>query len=366
MDIRTVNEAFATLTEAALVPGSWPGALDQLAGALGGCGGVLIPRDPQKTALGFPTARSVEDAMATFIKDEWYLHDIRGQRAWPRFAAGTPVVVEQELTTPEERSQLPYYQEFFGAFDLPWCAGIGFDVDGHQWCLTLFRSARQGEFDTALRRRFAALAPSLGRVVSLAAKFRSALDARTLADATLRGEALILIDQTGHVLNASPAVNGLLGAGLVITGRRLRATNHQADQRLQSAIAKAIFPDTGVLDCERLAVAIPRTQGHPLLVEAIPLPGIARDSFTGAVAMLTIKDPNATVLVSLSYLQEGFGLTVGEAKLARLLGTGRSLEEASVLLDISQNTARSVLKRVFSKMQVTRQAELAVLVQAVS
>ena len=366
MEIRTVNDAFSALTEAALSPGAWPEALDQLAGALGGVGGVLIPRDPQKTALGFPTARSVEDAMAAFIKEGWYLHDIRGQRAWPRFATGTPVVVEQELTTPEERRSLAYYQDFFGAFDLPWCCGIGFGVDGQQWCLTLFRSSRLGEFDAALRDEYAALAPSLGRVVSLAAKFRSALDARTLADATTRSEALILIDQSGQVLDASPAVNGHLGAGLVLTGRRLRATNHQADQRLQSAIAKAIVPATGVLDCERLAVAIPRVKGHPLLLEAIPLPGIARDSFTGAVAILTIKDPNATAPVSLSYLQEGFGLTLGEAKLARLLGTGRSLEEACVALDISQSTARSVLKRVFSKMQVTRQAELTALVSAVT
>lgn len=53
-----------------------------------------------------------------------------------------------------------------------------------------------------------------------------------------------------------------------------------------------------------------------------------------------------------------FGLTLAEAKIAQQLVLGSSMEETAEFLQISRNTAKTQLARVFSKVGVKRQAEL--------
>lgn len=54
-------------------------------------------------------------------------------------------------------------------------------------------------------------------------------------------------------------------------------------------------------------------------------------------------------------------LPLGEARVAALVGAGLSLAEAAQRLGIAEGTARVVLKRVFSKVGVSRQNELTAL-----
>jgi DNA-binding CsgD family transcriptional regulator len=65
-------------------------------------------------------------------------------------------------------------------------------------------------------------------------------------------------------------------------------------------------------------------------------------------------------------IQGLFDLTPGEAKIAALIGSGEQPRETAVKLGIAEETARSVLKRVFSKTGVRRQAELVALLGGVS
>jgi DNA-binding CsgD family transcriptional regulator len=53
-----------------------------------------------------------------------------------------------------------------------------------------------------------------------------------------------------------------------------------------------------------------------------------------------------------------YGFTPTEAKLARLISNGYRLEEASKRMGIGYQTARTHLKRIFSKTGVDRQSEL--------
>jgi DNA-binding CsgD family transcriptional regulator len=65
------------------------------------------------------------------------------------------------------------------------------------------------------------------------------------------------------------------------------------------------------------------------------------------------RPPDPTVLRDL------LDLTLGEARLAALVGTGLTPRQAASELAISEETARTVLKRVFAKTGVSRQSELA-------
>jgi DNA-binding CsgD family transcriptional regulator len=55
------------------------------------------------------------------------------------------------------------------------------------------------------------------------------------------------------------------------------------------------------------------------------------------------------------------GLTLGEARVAALVGSGLAPREAAARLGIGEETARTALKRVFSKVGVSRQSELTAL-----
>ena len=59
-----------------------------------------------------------------------------------------------------------------------------------------------------------------------------------------------------------------------------------------------------------------------------------------------------------SMLQELFDFTPAEARPARELLRGNSIEESSGQIGISPNTARNQLKSMFSKTNSTRQGEL--------
>ena len=61
-------------------------------------------------------------------------------------------------------------------------------------------------------------------------------------------------------------------------------------------------------------------------------------------------------------LHRSFGLTPSEADLALRLVAGETLQSAAAKLHISYETARTRLKRIFSKTGTCRQAELVVVI----
>ena len=74
-----------------------------------------------------------------------------------------------------------------------------------------------------------------------------------------------------------------------------------------------------------------------------------------------VIDPDHDSAVDPSLIRDIFGVTLGEARLTALIGTGQSPREAAKKLGISEETARGILKRVFAKVGVSRQSELTAL-----
>jgi DNA-binding CsgD family transcriptional regulator len=64
-------------------------------------------------------------------------------------------------------------------------------------------------------------------------------------------------------------------------------------------------------------------------------------------------------------LQEGFGLTPAEARLACALLAGGTLKDAATRIGISPNTAKTQLQVVFQKTRTGRQQELVSLLRSI-
>jgi DNA-binding CsgD family transcriptional regulator len=71
-----------------------------------------------------------------------------------------------------------------------------------------------------------------------------------------------------------------------------------------------------------------------------------------------IGDPKRRTGDPIGVLREIYGLTPGETRLAQLILSDCSIEQAAHLLGISPSTARSVLKRIFEKTGTNRQSGL--------
>ena len=91
----------------------------------------------------------------------------------------------------------------------------------------------------------------------------------------------------------------------------------------------------------------------------LPVNGAARNPFLGARAILVLTDlgrrparPEASLLAA------AFDLTPAEARVAALLTTGASLEQAASQLGVSVGTLRFQLRAVFAKTGTGRQADL--------
>jgi DNA-binding CsgD family transcriptional regulator/PAS domain-containing protein len=102
------------------------------------------------------------------------------------------------------------------------------------------------------------------------------------------------------------------------------------------------------------------SEGRQIQFVAAPF---GRDDSGGPLARrftraIFIGDPKRRTGDLIGLLNEIYGLTPGETRLALLLISDCSVEEAANLLGISRSTARSVLKRIFEKTGTNRQSAL--------
>jgi DNA-binding CsgD family transcriptional regulator len=142
------------------------------------------------------------------------------------------------------------------------------------------------------------------------------------------------------------------GDGIKLVSGRLTAA-HRADQ----AAFAALFNPLGAVEGTGAVAALRRPQNRrPLLVQAVPLRIHGHWDPAGRVVLLIDVDPPPPP--STDRLAALFGLTAAEARLWADLATGATLAEIAHQRQVSVNTLRVQLARLFNKVGVHRQADL--------
>jgi DNA-binding CsgD family transcriptional regulator len=210
---------------------------------------------------------------------------------------------------------------------------------------------------------YAALFPHLQRATAIqrrlgALELRSAAGEHVLDRITA---GVFLLGGDGTVLHYNAAGRRLMeaGDGLMLTQEgRLCIGSERDCRRVGRAIAEACRTGIGQGFGAGCAFKVARVKGRPLGVVVSPLrsPMLRFVSVTPAAVVL-VTDPDCQLVPS-TLLWQLYGLTPAEVRLACLLASGRSVEEAADELSISRNTARWTLKQVFAKTDTTRQAAL--------
>lgn len=171
-------------------------------------------------------------------------------------------------------------------------------------------------------------------------------------------QGIALVDSEGRVLFANLRARELLSGqpGFTISGGALQARPAALAAALRHMIVRCT--SAGAEDAEASPLMSCRLGNPPLsFLVAGASPGASVQGGSG-VAILFITDPTRTWLPATKQLRDQFGLTAAEAAMAVDLISGDGLKASARRLGVSVETARTHLRHIFDKTDVSRQAEL--------
>jgi len=329
--------------------------MEVVAASSGSFGAVVVPISGRLPS--FPHTRSVEPAFERYIEDGWVTRDER-YRAVP-IILNRGLATEFDFTNPDEISRHPYYQEFVAPFQLRWWAGIKFACGTDHWCLSLFRTPAQGAFSDEEQRQLIELSKRLSAAGELMRSLGFARADAAMAAFDASGTAILMLDRHGQVVRSNGAALQTLGDGVQIVKGRLTSFNHDATSQLERALHGLLWQRSSLALLPPVPLA--RHHGRPLLAYLLRLEAVTVDAFAPCQAIVVLVDPDHRAVPPGDHLRLLFGLTQAEARLAVALAAGTALDECANALEISRETARTQLKRVFAKTGTQRQAELVAL-----
>jgi DNA-binding CsgD family transcriptional regulator/ketosteroid isomerase-like protein len=170
----------------------------------------------------------------------------------------------------------------------------------------------------------------------------------------------IALDAKGHVVWTTPAAADALRThpALTVSNGRLRARRGDWDKVLQAAIARAgalhgFFHHHEFVEATGAPFRTPVVLGEDETGTAMVCSLLVLDGLT----YLDI-DPAADLNRRLVTAKMIFGLSPGQMALAARIASGESLTDAAKTQQISINTARTHLKRIYDKTGVNSQTAL--------
>jgi DNA-binding CsgD family transcriptional regulator len=175
------------------------------------------------------------------------------------------------------------------------------------------------------------------------------------------GIGVFAVDDELRVIFANPSSRK--GAGVIVAAPDGAEPALSPTVRRKIAQALTLARQSG--NNEPASVIIePADIGPALTLYVLPVTAesaASHDMLTRARAIVLMVDCRGDAPPDPTLVRDILGLTLGEARVAALVGSGVAPKAAAERLGIAESTARTVLKRVFAKAGVSRQSELVAL-----
>jgi DNA-binding CsgD family transcriptional regulator len=229
--------------------------------------------------------------------------------------------------------------------------------------LNLIRSQSAEPFDKKAQKLICELIPHLrrtlqihGRNETIGALFEAGKIALDRLDA-----AVVVLDGEGRILMASGPAERVLAKnkGMGVHRGKLKATHSSEASRLEKLVCSAAMTARGLSSGAGGALTIYRETGSaPVSVVVTPL-GLNCTLGPGrSCALAFLYDPDAKAASRATVLRTLYDLTPAECRLADLLHAGLEIHAAAQQIGVTTGTARFMLKKIFSKTGLHRQAQL--------
>lgn len=377
---RATSGLIAAIYDAALDPAKWQGFVNALPCELDGVQPVLYLADT-KTAM-MDSLLVSEQWGDAFLAD--YMAHYNALNPWTPYLStwpglGQPVVGDQVMTE-HEFKRIEFYSDFFKKY-WSWSSVIG--VVNYRDCnafsvLGLHTTRKLYERHSAeLRQLVAQLSPHITRAFEISRQLQHGAAWKASFEKMLEGlaSAALLIRANLHVRYANEAAEKMFHAGVLALDSESRiaaGASPQETKALRWALAEALAPVPTARAPSAIRLMRPdhdAGSAMPLLARVMPCAGGMERAMDTAnaippiacEALLLIADPAAKLQVEPGRLQQLFGLTLAEARLAQALAQGMTLKGYAAGCGITDGTARQQLKSVFAKTDTHRQAELVAL-----
>lgn len=341
--------------EAAALPERWPEVLEHLGRTAGTPGIVLLTRRSDSWT-GYAVSKPLEEAFLGYLQTDIPPRSDTTRRLLAADRAG--FLSDGDLYPGDEWEREPFRNEWGRAWGWNHAAATAIDVPSGDFLV--FHAQRQESLPAFSARDIAVLdsfRPHLARSGLLAVRWRLQR-LRAAAEAlALIGLPAAIVDRDGQVLAANALIQELTPYLRWLPKDRVALVDAQANGLLRQALA-GLFDPHG--DAVR-SFAARSTTGGAAIVHVIPTAGQARDIFDGGLAVLILTPvassnaPDATVIRGL------FDLSPSEARVARALTRGDTIEKIARDAGVARETVRSQVKAILSKTGTSRQAEMTAL-----
>ena len=356
MDQKLINLIY----ECPFAPDCWPVVLDELAGIADARGGHLFTVNNQ--VMNWTASESMRGSMERLIEGNWLRRGQRVNRLLGARHAG--FLTEHDVYTDDELVADPFYRDFLWPAGFGWGAGMAIPLPtGDTVILGLERVRERGPVEAAIIQKLDTLRPHLARGAFLSARLqleRARIASETLA---LIGLPALVIDDRGKVLAANRLIEMLTEHVRFRAMDRISLRDRRADAILQQTI--------GTLDQDHAAQVRSfalrgEEPGAAMVAHVVPIRGTARDIFVRCAGMLIITPVTAPQAPPVELIQSLFDLSPAEARVARRLAAGSTVEEIASVNGVSSNTVRPQVRGVLEKTGCRRQTEVVALLGSVA
>jgi DNA-binding CsgD family transcriptional regulator len=361
------GEVLLSLHEAALDDALWPaasGRIDEACGMLGNSLVVGKGHSQEDGQIFFARicfhGQRVEEWEQSYF-DNYYPQDERVPRVTQ--LPDSQLVHMGDLFTEDERRISATYNEALLAGGYQ--NGLNVRLDGPEGCSifwTLADSIKRGGWSsreiTLIEsflphiRHFLRVRHALGGAQALSASLSGLLDDTRLG--------VIYLDRSGRIIETNDRAMGLLrrGRGLFEQDGFLCARVPADDTRLQGLVADAL--PTFVLQATGGSMTVLRWPSRSRqVVHVVPVGDRQKDFGIGRVAVLVlVVEPGSPEQLEAELVASALGLTETESQVAVALAMGKSVTEIANEKGQRVSTARFHVKRIHTKLGLSRQMDL--------
>ena len=338
--------------ECAFVPELWPevlGALSDLAAARAGF--LFVSRgDIHHLASSTSAGR---EALMPLVTSGWVARSERFVRFMNVRHAG--FVTDFNLYTTEEMQADPFYRDILYPRGLGWAAGTVVRLPTDDvFAISLEREHARGPVEPAALDTLDTFRPHLARAALMSARLQMERARDVSQTLALVGLPALVFDPGGKVLAANSLIED--GAGVVVWKARDRVS-------LKDAGADALFRQA-LETIGRDDRAAPRSfavrasgDGAAVVAHVIPTRRNARDVFLRCAGVLILSPVTLPEAPPVELVQSLFDLTPAEARVARSLTAGQTVEQIATNSGVSLTTVRTQVRGVLEKMGCRRQVD---------
>jgi DNA-binding CsgD family transcriptional regulator len=354
------SELVDRIYECSFVPELWPQVLRDTSKISDSAGASLFVTNPEIVA--WTASKNTRDVAERFVADGWYWRGQLMSRIYNARHQG--FLREVDLFSPGELDEEPIFRDSWRKIGLGWGAATAFALPtGETLAIVLSRTIAQGPADNATIQRLDALRPHLARTAMLAARLH--LERAQTASQTLAalGLAALVLDETGKVLAANTLIEGLGNLVHWRSADRVTLKDKSADEMLAEALARIAINDNGGV--RSFPVRDPLTDAL-MVGHVVPIRFSARDIFARSTAVFILMPVAAPSSPPVELVMSLFDLTPAEARIARGLAAGKTVDDLAGDNGVSPNTVRVQVRGVLEKTGCQRQTDVVSLLGGLS